>query len=33
MVNVDDDLDDFLHLFPDHSQAQQVRSMLQEAIV
>jgi tetratricopeptide (TPR) repeat protein len=27
------DLDDFLHLFPDHSQAQQVRSMLQEAIV
>jgi hypothetical protein len=26
------DLDDFLHLFPDHSQAQQVRAMLQGAI-
>jgi hypothetical protein len=26
------DLEDFLHLFPDHSQAQQVRAMLQGAI-
>jgi hypothetical protein len=26
------DLDDFLHLFPDHSQAQQVRAMLQGSI-
>jgi hypothetical protein len=26
------DLDDFLQLFPDHSQAQQVRAMLQGAI-
>jgi hypothetical protein len=26
------DLEDFLHLFPDHSQAQQVRVMLQWAI-
>jgi hypothetical protein len=27
-----DDLDDFLHLFPDHSQAQQVKQLLQGAI-
>jgi hypothetical protein len=27
-----DDLDDFLHLFPDHSQAQQVKQLLQGEI-
>jgi hypothetical protein len=27
-----DDLDDFLHLFPDHSQAQQVKQLLQGTI-
>jgi regulator of sirC expression with transglutaminase-like and TPR domain len=27
-----DDLDDFLQLFPDHPQAQQVRQRLQEVI-
>jgi hypothetical protein len=32
MVNVDDDLDDFLHLFPDQTQAQQVKQLLQGAI-
>jgi hypothetical protein len=27
-----DDLNDFLHLFPEHSQAQQVKQLLQGAI-
>ncbi len=27
-----DDLDDFLHLFPDHSQAQQIKQLLQGEI-
>jgi hypothetical protein len=27
-----DDLDDFLHLFPDHTQAQQVKQLLQGTI-
>jgi hypothetical protein len=27
-----DDLDDFLHLFPDHPQAQQVKQLLQGTI-
>ncbi|MFM2431235.1 MAG: hypothetical protein RLZZ511_2448 [Cyanobacteriota bacterium] len=27
-----DDLDDFLHLFPDRTHAQQVKQLLQEAI-